>query len=226
MLDPYTCTECGRCEINCPAYLTGKELSPKKVMHDMRTAIEVQVNKVQSPLFVWDALRPAKTVDGHGANGSIEELTLIDSVGFNPIWDCVTCGACQYQCPVFIEHIPALQDMRRFLTMNEANMPETAAQTLMQIEQRGHPWRGTPFTRTSWMDGPDVPAFDGSQEYLYWVGCSGALVDRNIPTTRAVARLLRKRASATAALATKSSATATRRGGWVTSTSTRRRRRR
>jgi Fe-S oxidoreductase/nitrate reductase gamma subunit len=190
MLDPYTCTECGRCEINCPAYLTGKELSPKKVMHDMRTAIEVQVKKVQSPLFVWDALRPGKTVDGHGANGSIEELTLIDSVGFNPVWDCVTCGACQYQCPVFIEHIPALQDMRRFLTMNEANMPETAAQTLMQIEQRGHPWRGTPFTRTSWMEGLDVPAFDGSQEYLYWVGCSGALVDRNIPTTRAVARLL------------------------------------
>ncbi|MBF6600540.1 MAG: (Fe-S)-binding protein [Dehalococcoidia bacterium] len=192
MLDPYTCTECGRCEINCPAYLTGKELSPKKVMHDMRTAIEFQVHKVQSPLFVWDALRPGKSVDGDGANGAIEELTLIDSVGFNPVWDCVTCGACQYQCPVFIEHVPALQDMRRFLTMNEANMPETAAQTLMQIEQRGHPWRGTPFSRTSWMEGLDVPTFDGTQEYLYWVGCSGALVDRNIPTTRAVARLLKE----------------------------------
>ena len=88
-------------------------------------------------------------------------LTLIDAVGFNPIWDCVTCGACQYQCPVFIEHVPALQDMRRFLTMNEANMPETAAATLMQLEQRGHPWRGTPFTRTSWMEGLDVPTFDG-----------------------------------------------------------------
>ena len=188
MLDPYTCTECGRCEINCPAYLTGKELSPKKIMHDMRTAIEHEVRKVQSPLFVWDALRPAK--DGDGGNGGGGDLTLIDAVGFNPIWDCVTCGACQYQCPVFIEHVPALQDMRRFLTMNEANMPETAAATLMQIEQRGHPWRGTPFTRTSWMEGLDIPAFDGTQKYLYWVGCSGALVDRNIPTTRAVARLL------------------------------------
>jgi Fe-S oxidoreductase/nitrate reductase gamma subunit len=188
MLDPYTCTECGRCEINCPAFLTGKELSPKKVMHDMRRAIEQQVHKVESPLFVWDALR-ADAGNGNG-HGQVEELTLIDAVGFNPVWDCVTCGACQYQCPVFIEHVPALQDMRRFLTMNEANMPETAAQTLMQIEQRGHPWRGTPFTRTSWMEGLDVPIFDGSQEYLYWVGCSGALVDRNIPTTRAVARLL------------------------------------
>ena len=193
MLDPYTCTECGRCEINCPAFLTGKELSPKKIMHDMRTAIEVEVRKVSSPLFVWDALKPATNGNG-GANGNghadVENLTLIDAVGFNPIWDCVTCGACQYQCPVFIEHIPALQDMRRFLTMNEANMPETAAATLMQIEQRGHPWRGTPYTRTSWMEGIEVPTFDGTQDYLYWVGCSGALVDRNIPITRAVARLL------------------------------------
>ncbi len=187
MLDAYTCTECGRCEINCPAFLTGKELSPKKIMHDIRTVVEQEVHKIQSPLFVWDALRPGTASDG---NGEVKELTLIDAVGFNPIWDCVTCGACQYQCPVFIEHVPALQDMRRFLTMNEANMPETAAATLMQIEQRGHPWRGSPFTRTSWMEGLDVPKFDGTQEYLYWVGCSGALVDRNIPTTRAVARLL------------------------------------
>ena len=188
MLDPYTCTECGRCEINCPAFLTGKELSPKKIMHEMRRAIEVEVKKISSPLFVWDALK-APNAEGNG-HAQVEELTLIDAVGFNPVWDCVTCGACQYQCPVFIEHIPALQDMRRFLTMNEANMPETAAATLMQIEQRGHPWRGTPFTRTSWMEGLEVPAFDGSQKYLYWVGCSGALVDRNIPITRAVARLL------------------------------------
>ncbi len=194
-LDPYTCTECGRCEINCPAFLTGKELSPKKIMHDMRTALEAQVHKISSPLFVWDSLRPPTNGNGNvhtTANGHavVEELTLIDAVGFNPVWDCVTCGACQYQCPVFIEHIPALQDMRRFLTMNEANMPETASATLQQIEQRGHPWRGTQYTRTSWMDGLDVPAFDGTQKYLYWVGCSGAMVDRNIPITRAVARLL------------------------------------
>jgi Fe-S oxidoreductase/nitrate reductase gamma subunit len=186
-LDAYTCTECGRCEINCPAYLTGKELSPKKIMHDLRAVAEQEVKKIASPLFVWDALRPGKNGNG---NGEAKDLTLIDAVGFNPIWDCVTCGACQEQCPVFIEHVPFLQDMRRHMVMTEANMPETAAATLMQLEQRGHPWRGTPFTRTSWMEGIDVPKFDGSQEYLYWVGCSGALVDRNISTTRAVARLL------------------------------------
>jgi Fe-S oxidoreductase len=212
LLDPYTCTECGRCEINCPAFLTGKELSPKKVLHDMRSAMEFQVHKISSPLFVWDALRLQSNgtqsssaggngngahadadADGHAnGHGNIENLTLIDAVGFNPIWDCVTCGACMEQCPVFIEHIPALQDMRRFLTMNEANMPEQAGATLMQIEQRGHPWRGAAFTRTDWMEGLDIPKFDGTQKYLYWVGCSGAMVDRNIPITRAVARLLKE----------------------------------
>jgi Fe-S oxidoreductase len=80
--------------------------------------------------------------------------------------------------------------MRRYLVMDEANMPETAAATLMQLEQRGHPWRGTQFTRTDWMEGMDIPMFDGSQEYLFWVGCTGALVDRNIPITQALARLL------------------------------------
>ena len=194
MLDAYTCTECGRCEVNCPAFLTGKELSPKKIMHDLRVVVEQEVRKIQSPLFVWDALKPpGESANGNGnghAPSADGNLTLIEAVGFNPIWDCVTCGACMYQCPVFIEHVPYLQDMRRFLTMNEANMPETAAATLMQIEQRGHPWRGTQFTRSSWMEGLDVPTFDGTQKYLYWVGCSGAMVDRNIPITRAVARLL------------------------------------
>jgi len=116
----------------------------------------------------------------------------IEHVGFDPVWDCVTCGACQEQCPVFIEHISEIMEMRRFLVMNEANMPELAQATLMQLEQRGHPWRGTVLTRTSWMEdvGVEVPLFTGEQEYLYWVGCSGALVDRNIPVTQAVARLL------------------------------------
>ena len=176
-MDFYTCTECGRCEINCPASLTGKDLSPKKIMHDMRAVAEAQVKGAM------------------GLTGSQDEpIKLIDAVGFDTIWDCVNCGACQYECPVFIEHGPALMDMRRFLVMDEANMPETARSTLMQLEQRGHPWPGAAFTRTSWMDELDfeVPKFDGKQEYLFWVGCTGALVERNMKVTQAVARLLRE----------------------------------
>ena len=175
VLDVYTCTECGRCEINCPAFLSGKELSPKKIMHDIRAVAEHEVRQLVG-LSATDAAPPK----------------LIDAVGFNAIWDCVNCGACQEQCPVFIEHVPALMDMRRFLVMDEANMPETAASTLMQLEQRGHPWKGAAFTRTAWMEEMEfeIPRFDGSQEYLYWVGCTGALVERNMRVTQALARLL------------------------------------
>jgi Fe-S oxidoreductase len=115
----------------------------------------------------------------------------MEAMGFDPIWDCLTCGACQYECPVFIEHIQEIMDVRRYFVMDEARMPETAQATLMQLEQRGHPWRGTPLARTTWIEEMgDVPMFDGSQEYLFWVGCTGALSERNVLTTKAIARLL------------------------------------
>ena len=90
-----------------------------------------------------------------------------------------------------IEHVPTIVDMRRFLVMNEARIPATAQSALENLESRGHPWRGTALERTTWMEGlGEVPIFDGSQEYLYWVGCSGSLVERNLPITKAVFRLL------------------------------------
>jgi Fe-S oxidoreductase len=99
------------------------------------------------------------------------------------------------ECPVFIEHVPTIMDMRRFMVMEQSKMPETAQQTLQQLEQRGHPWRGTQLTRTTWIEemtaeGVEVPMFDGSQEYLYWVGCTGALQERNVKVTKSLVRLL------------------------------------
>ena len=178
LLDSYTCTECGRCTAACPASATGKLLSPKEVIVDIRHLMEEHV----PGLAPWTQ-RPAQPTE------------LIEGVGFEPVWDCVTCGACMYECPVFIEHVPTIMDMRRFLVMEQASMPETAQATLMQLEQRGHPWRGTQLTRTSWIEemaaeGVAVPVFDGSQEYLYWVGCTGALQERNVKVTKSLARLL------------------------------------
>ena len=178
MLDSYTCTECGRCTAACPANLTGKLLSPKEIIVDIRHLLEEQ----EPALAPWTK-RPE------------QPTPLVEGVGFEPIWDCVTCGACMYECPVFIEHVPTIMDMRRYLVMEEANMPETAQATLTQLEQRGHPWRGAQLTRTSWMEemaaeGTQVPLFDGTQEYLLWVGCSGALQERNVKVTKATARLL------------------------------------
>ena len=178
LLDSYTCTECGRCTAACPASITGKLLSPKEVIVDIRHLMEEQ----EPALAPWTK-RPEKPTP------------LIDGVGFESIWDCVTCGACMYECPVFIEHVPTIMDMRRYLVMEQANMPETAQATLMQLEQRGHPWRGAQLTRTTWIEemaaeGVTVPMFDGSQEYLYWVGCTGALQERNVKVTKALVRLM------------------------------------
>lgn len=178
MLDSYTCTECGRCTAACPANITGKTLSPKQVIIDIRHLMEEQV--------------PALSPTTHRPE---QPTPLIDEVGTEPIWDCVTCGACMEECPVFIEHVPTIMDMRRYLVMEQSSMPETAQATLMQLEQRGHPWRGTQLTRTTWIEemaaeGVTVPMFDGSQEYLLWVGCSGALQERNVKVTKATVRLL------------------------------------
>ena len=177
LLDFMTCTECGRCQSNCPAYLTDKELSPKDIEHHGRMTLLSKTPTLGSLL------------KGKPATAG-EPLNLVDTMGFDSIWDCVTCGSCMYWCPVCIEHVPEIMDVRRYLVMDEARMPETAQATLMQIEQRGHPWRGTQFSRSDWMQGLDVPLFDGSQEYLLWVGCFGSLSERNIPITQSLARLL------------------------------------
>jgi len=182
LMDVDVCVRCGRCEAHCPAYNTGKELTPMGFLQDIKAYMSEVGPKMWLARLrgqVWDE---EKTVAG-------------EVVSFNTIWDCVTCGACEYQCPFFIEHIQKLMDMRRYLVMEEARMPETAQATLMQLEQRGHPWRGTQLTRTTWMEelaaeGIEVPLFDGSQEYLYWVGCTGALVERNVKVTKALVRLL------------------------------------
>jgi Fe-S oxidoreductase len=178
MLDSYSCTECGRCTDVCPANVTGKTLSPKAIIVDIRHLMEEQ-----EPGLLPSTVKPE------------EPTPLLDGVGFDPIWDCVTCGACMEECPVFIEHVPTIMDMRRNLVMEESKMPEQAQQTLQQLEQRGHPWRGTQLTRTSWIEemaaeGVEVPVFDGSQEYLYWVGCTGALQERNVKVTQSLVRLL------------------------------------
>jgi len=191
LLDSYSCTECGRCTAACPANLTGKLLSPKHVIVDIRHLMEETVPSPLARLTGHAGADGQPSADG-GTGG--ESKDLIERVGFEPIWDCVTCGACMEECPVFIEHVPTIMDMRRFMVMEQSNMPETAAQTLMQLEQRGHPWRGTQLTRTTWIEemaaeGIEVPMFDGSQEYLYWVGCTGALQERNVKVTKALVRL-------------------------------------
>ena len=110
------------------------------------------------------------------------------------LWACTSCAACVEACPVFINHIDTIVDMRRYLVLEESRLPETAQEALLNLEQRGHPWRGTTLTRTSWMEGQDVPTIEENPDadVLLWVGCTGALVERNVQVTRAAASILRK----------------------------------
>jgi Fe-S oxidoreductase/nitrate reductase gamma subunit len=178
LLDLDACTACGRCQARCPAYNSGKPLSPKQVILDLRN-------------YMHDLA--ATPVAETGGNRVEVRQMVGEVIKDETLWACTTCGACVQECPVMIEHIDTIVDMRRHLVMNEARMPETVEQALRSMEQRSHPWRGTPYTRTNWLEGLGIPVLSekGGAEYVFWVGCTGALMDRNIKVTQAMATILK-----------------------------------
>jgi Fe-S oxidoreductase len=218
MLDFATCTECGRCQSQCPAWNTGKPLSPKLVIMDLRDhwmakAPYILGEKNSEPLEGLD-LETVKEeghhvpesgfgrVPGHGPEqaarplvGTAEQGGVIDP---DVLWSCVTCGACVEQCPVDIEHVDHIVDMRRYQVMMESEFPSELSVLFKNLENKGNPWGQNASDRTNWIDevdfdvpvyGQDVDSFDGF-EYLFWVGCAGAYDDKAKKTTKAVAELL------------------------------------
>lgn len=173
LLDLDACTNCGRCQDSCPAYLTGKSLSPKKVVQDLKLLL-LETSKTKS--------------SGNNGRALIGEVVTEDA-----IWDCTTCRSCQEHCPVFVEHIDKMIDMRRNLVMELAQMPDTVTAALRSIETRGHPWRGTMAMRTDWTQGLEIKELseDSDVDILYWVGCTAALEDRNQKVAIAMAKLLK-----------------------------------
>jgi Fe-S oxidoreductase/nitrate reductase gamma subunit len=178
LLDLDACTRCGRCQDNCPAWLSGKPLSPKFVILDLQRHMHDTAKGVLA-----------------GVEDPYHGVSMIgDVITEDVLWSCTTCRACEENCPVSIEHVDTIVDMRRNLVLEQGRMPDTAEAALRSLEQRGHPWRGTQETRTSWTEGLDIPliADNPDAEYLFWVGCTGALVDRNIRVTKALARILQE----------------------------------
>ncbi|MGH7369484.1 MAG: heterodisulfide reductase-related iron-sulfur binding cluster, partial [Candidatus Methylomirabilaceae bacterium] len=169
LLDLEACTECGRCQDACPAWTTGKPLTPKGVIIDLRDHLRL----------VSEGGDPRKMVG--------------EVISHDVLWSCTTCGACHQECPVFIEPIPKIVDMRRHLVMEEADFPETMQQAMRSLEERGHPFRGTSATRTDWAKGLGVSTVgnNGRPDVLYWVGCAAAFDDRNQKVAAALARLLK-----------------------------------
>lgn len=175
LLDLDACTRCGRCQDNCPAYLSGKALSPKKVIQDLRE----HLYQVYPYPLVKNPVEPRADM-------------ITDAVAEDVIWDCTTCRACQEVCPVYIEHIDKIIDMRRNLALERAEFPESAQLALVNIQSRGHPWKGTTLTRTEWANGLDIKQMsdNSNTDVLYWVGCTAALEERNTKVAIATARIL------------------------------------
>ncbi len=171
LLDLDACTECGRCTAVCPAHAVGKELSPRDIVLQLRGLLHDPTFDTSSPIInATPATSPAA------------------------VWQCTTCAACMEACPVFIEQMPKIVDMRRYLVMEEADFPESMQQAVMSLEKRGHPFSGTNSTRMDWAEGLEVNHIKEMEdaEVLLWVGCGGALIERNQKVTRSTALLLQK----------------------------------
>jgi Fe-S oxidoreductase len=227
-LDFTTCTECGRCQSQCPAWNTGKPLSPKLVIMNLRDHLFAKAPYILGDKEVPGDESVGKELESAGGGfietkhdeehhvpesgfervpvdspqqatrplvGTLEQGGVIDP---DVLWSCTTCGACVEQCPVDIEHIDHIVDMRRYQVMMESEFPSELGVLFKNLETKGNPWGQNAKDRTNWIDevdfdvpvyGKDVDSFEG-YEYLFWVGCAGAYEDRAKKTTKAVAELL------------------------------------
>ncbi|MBO3102394.1 (Fe-S)-binding protein [Cellulomonas fengjieae] len=182
LLDFATCTECGRCQEQCPAWATGKPLSPKAVTLSLRDHAAATAPYLRA----GDTSHRGLDLIGTG---------VIDA---DALWACTMCGACVQQCPVDIEHVDAIVDMRRYQVLMESAFPKELGGTFSKLERQGNPWGLPARNRLNWAKGLDfdVPVVGvdvesaAEVEYLFWVGCAGAYEDRAIRTTKAVAELL------------------------------------
>jgi Fe-S oxidoreductase len=182
LLDGITCTECGRCQSVCPAWNTGKALNPKQLMMWSRD------NMFDRGPFILDEARAGTE------EPPVELVPNVFSEEF--LWSCVTCGACVQECPVDIEHVDAIVDMRRYQVMMESKFPAEAGVMLRNLENSGNPWGASAQERLAWAKGleDDIVVVNGrippDTEYLYWVGCAGAFDDRAKKAVRAFAELM------------------------------------
>jgi Fe-S oxidoreductase len=190
LLQTLSCTECGRCQDKCPAWNTGKPLNPKLIITNLRDHMFAEA----------DRLLGTPPADGDGDPGhehSYEPVPLVpDVIDPDALWACTTCGACVEECPVDIEHVDAIMDMRRYQVMIETSFPAEAGTMMKNIESQGNPWGLRADMRMEWTEGVDfdIPVVSDvipdDIEWLYWVGCAGALDDRARKSTQAVAKVM------------------------------------
>ena len=200
ILDFTTCTECGRCQDQCPAWNTEKPLSPKLLVMGLRDHAYAKAPALQTPQDERDGLSESLTKEmERPLVGSEDLFGVIDP---DVLWSCTNCGACVEQCPVDIEHVDHIVDMRRYQVLVESNFPAELNQLFKGLENKGNPWNMSPNARMDWAKDLDFPvrvvggvddhdpADLDEVDWLFWVGCAGAYEDRAKKTTQAVAELL------------------------------------
>jgi Fe-S oxidoreductase len=180
LLDSYACTECARCEHYCPAYNTGKPLNPFMIVHKIKEKLRDRGEKV---------IREGQDVE----ELDMERLTggLITK---EELWACTTCGACVEACPVFIEHVDSIVDMRRYLATMEADFSSEVGRTFRNLEQNMNPWGISQSFRADWAEDLDIPLMSEMPEppdYLFWVGCAGSFDDRQKKVTKSFAKIMK-----------------------------------
>jgi len=179
MLDLDACTWCGRCEAACPAFAAGQPLSPRGFILDLRDHV-----RARAPALL------AVAADSSAPRSEAPDLVGL-AVAPETVWACLTCGACVRECPVLIEPVPKIIDLRRHLVMEKGEAPATLQDTLRTLENRGHPYQGVSAGRGDWMKGLDIArADDGDFEVLYWAGCTAAFDPRAQKVARSLVQLL------------------------------------
>ena len=179
LLDGYTCTECGRCTASCPAATAGKSLSPRKIIVEMRKR-----TMDKAPLVLKGF-----------SDGEIFEKTLVhDYITDTELWECTTCMACVQECPVMIEHLDTIVDLRRNLVLTESQFPSNLNAVFKSIETNFTPWAFNQADRANWAEGMNIKtmAEDPGGEILFWVGCAGSFDNRYKKVTQAFASLMQK----------------------------------
>jgi Fe-S oxidoreductase len=183
MLDTFTCTECGRCQDACPAYATGKLLSPKLVIMGLRDRVFAEGGSIVR----------ARDAPGAAEPEPEPEPLVPGAVPEESVWDCVTCGACVQACPVSIEHVDHIVDLRRHLVMVDSSFPAEAEPMLRDVERSSNPWGKAQSERADWAAALGVRVLepgDPAPEYLYWVGCATSFDERARATAESTARLM------------------------------------
>lgn len=190
LLDGYTCTECGRCHAACPAQTTGKPLSPRKIVLDIRHRL-----MEKAPLILKNVQASEKKLE----NGSYREQNPLqrqlvdDFISEDELWACTTCMACMKECPVMIEHVDSIVDMRRYLVLNESRFPKELKITFQNLERNYNPWPFGHASRMDWAEGIDIPLIGQNKDadFLFWVGCAGSFDDRVKKVTRDFVKILK-----------------------------------